>query len=77
MKDGSKRLGTSWETTPMDIAKAIAKSLSEKAVIAKVCIVISIETAQGLNLSDYAGRWRTLGSRAPVGEISLFRDFGL
>jgi hypothetical protein len=35
--DGSVRDGTSWETSPMDIAKAIAKSLSERVVIAKVC----------------------------------------
>lgn len=36
MPDGNKRKGTSWETSPMDIAKEIAKSLSEKVVIAKV-----------------------------------------
>jgi hypothetical protein len=27
---------TSWETTPLDIARLIAKSLADKAVIAKV-----------------------------------------
>ncbi len=36
MPDGSKRTGTSWETSPMDIAKEISKSLSERIVIAKV-----------------------------------------
>ncbi|TDL19538.1 tars protein [Rickenella mellea] len=36
MPDGSIRKGTSWETSPMDIAKAISKSLSERVVIAKV-----------------------------------------
>jgi threonyl-tRNA synthetase len=28
--------GTSWETTPMDIAKTLAKSLAERTVISKV-----------------------------------------
>ncbi|KAF7291113.1 AA-TRNA-LIGASE-II domain-containing protein [Mycena indigotica] len=36
MLDGSQRKGTSWETSPMNIAKEIAKSLSERVVIAKV-----------------------------------------
>jgi threonyl-tRNA synthetase len=36
MPDSSNRDGTSWETSPMDIAKAISKSLSERVVIAKV-----------------------------------------
>ncbi|PWN43492.1 threonyl-tRNA synthetase [Ceraceosorus guamensis] len=36
MPDGSERDATSWETTPMDIAKAISKSLSDRIVISKV-----------------------------------------
>lgn len=36
MPDGSIREGTAWETSPMDIAKSIAKSLAERVVIAKV-----------------------------------------
>ncbi|KAI0058375.1 threonyl-tRNA synthetase [Artomyces pyxidatus] len=36
LKDGSERKGKSWETSPMDIAKEISKSLSERLVIAKV-----------------------------------------
>ncbi|KAF9167000.1 threonyl-tRNA synthetase [Mortierella sp. AD011] len=36
MPDGSTREGTSWETSPLDIAKQIAKSLAERVVIAKV-----------------------------------------
>ncbi|KAF9358674.1 threonyl-tRNA synthetase [Mortierella sp. AD094] len=36
MRDGSKREGVAWQTSPMDIAKGIAKSLSERVVIAKV-----------------------------------------
>ncbi|KAF9026893.1 threonyl-tRNA synthetase, partial [Haplosporangium bisporale] len=35
MPDGSIREGIAWETSPMDIAKAISKSLSERVVIAK------------------------------------------
>ncbi|ETW77277.1 hypothetical protein HETIRDRAFT_65578 [Heterobasidion irregulare TC 32-1] len=36
LPDGSQRKGTSWETSPMDVAKEISKSLSERLVIAKV-----------------------------------------
>ncbi|KAF7366685.1 AA-TRNA-LIGASE-II domain-containing protein [Mycena sanguinolenta] len=36
MPDGSERKGKSWETSPMDIAKEVSKSLSERVVIAKV-----------------------------------------
>ncbi|WFD24763.1 threonine--tRNA ligase [Malassezia equina] len=36
MPDGSKREGIKWETSPMDVAKQIAKSLSERVVISKV-----------------------------------------
>ncbi|KAJ7594050.1 threonyl-tRNA synthetase [Mycena floridula] len=36
LPDGSSRLGTSWDTSPMDIAKELSKSLSERVVIAKV-----------------------------------------
>jgi len=45
MPDGSVREGTAWETSPMDIAKSIAKSLSERVVIAKVR-PIELETAR-------------------------------
>ena len=34
--DGRTREGTAWETTPMDVAKEISRSLSERVVIAKV-----------------------------------------
>ncbi|KAF5322995.1 hypothetical protein D9611_009286 [Ephemerocybe angulata] len=36
MPDGSERKATSWETTPMDVAKEVSKSLSERIVISKV-----------------------------------------
>jgi threonyl-tRNA synthetase len=36
MPDGSQRKATSWQSSPMDIAKEISKSLSERVVIAKV-----------------------------------------
>lgn len=36
MPDGTQRIGTSWETSPMDVAKEISKSLSDRIVIAKV-----------------------------------------
>ncbi|KAI0050277.1 tars protein [Auriscalpium vulgare] len=36
LPDGSERKATSWQTSPMDVAKEISKSLSERLVIAKV-----------------------------------------
>ena len=36
MPDGSERKAKSWETSPLDVAKEISKSLSERIVIAKV-----------------------------------------
>ena len=36
LPDGSVKEGTSYETSPMDIARNIAKSLADKAVIAEV-----------------------------------------
>lgn len=36
MPDGSQRKGTSWQTSPMDIAKEISQGLADQAVIAKV-----------------------------------------
>ena len=39
MPDGSIRKGVCWETSPMDVAKEVSKSLSERIVIAKVRLV--------------------------------------
>lgn len=36
LPDGAERKGTSWETSPMDIAREISKGLADKVVIAKV-----------------------------------------
>ncbi|SCU82418.1 LANO_0B06150g1_1 [Lachancea nothofagi CBS 11611] len=36
LKDGSEKEATAWETTPMDIAKEIAKSFPDKQCISKV-----------------------------------------
>lgn len=36
MPDGGKRKGVAWQTSPMDIAKEISKSLSERIIISKV-----------------------------------------
>ncbi|ODV87463.1 hypothetical protein CANARDRAFT_26861 [[Candida] arabinofermentans NRRL YB-2248] len=36
LKDGSVKEGTSWETSPLDLAKAIGKSFAERQVISKV-----------------------------------------
>jgi threonyl-tRNA synthetase len=42
MPDGSERKAKSWETSPMDVAKEVSKSLSERIVIAKVHPFFSI-----------------------------------
>ncbi|KAG5457578.1 MAG: Threonyl/alanyl tRNA synthetase [Olpidium bornovanus] len=36
LPDGAVKVATSWETSPMDIAKSLSKSLPDKLVIAKV-----------------------------------------
>ena len=36
LKDGAVKEATSWETTPMDIAKGISKSLADRLCISKV-----------------------------------------
>jgi TGS domain len=68
LKDGNNKTGTSWETTPMDVAKEISKSLSEKLVIAKVDGVLwdlerPLEGSVNLELLDF---------EHPEGPISRF-----
>lgn len=58
LRDGNKKTGISWETTPMDIAKEISKSLPEKLVIAKVDGVLwdlerPLEKSVDLELLDF------------------------
>ncbi|KAG2108456.1 uncharacterized protein F5147DRAFT_745755 [Suillus discolor] len=58
MPDGSERKGTSWETSPMDVAKEVSKSLSERIVIAKVNGILwdlerPLETSCKLELLDF------------------------
>lgn len=43
MPDGSERKGKSWETSPMDVAKEVSKSLSERIVIAKVRTAVMVQ----------------------------------
>ena len=40
LPDGSVKEGTSWETTPMDIAKGISQGLAQRIVIAKVISLV-------------------------------------
>ncbi|KAJ2777630.1 threonyl-tRNA synthetase [Coemansia interrupta] len=58
LPDGSEREGTSWETTPMDIANSISKSLAKRLVIAKVNgelwdTLRPLETSAKLELLDF------------------------
>lgn len=42
LPNGSTKEGTSWETSPLDIAKGLSKSLSERIIIAQVCYSRSV-----------------------------------
>ncbi|KAJ1732818.1 threonyl-tRNA synthetase, partial [Coemansia biformis] len=58
LPDGSVREGKSWETTPMDIANGISKSLAKRLVIAKVDGVLwdtlrPLEASAALELLDF------------------------
>ncbi|KAF9913692.1 threonyl-tRNA synthetase [Lobosporangium transversale] len=58
MPDGSKREGIAWQTSPMGIAKSIAKSLAERVVVAKVDKVLwdlerPLESSCELELLDF------------------------
>ncbi len=58
MPDGSSRQGTAWETSPMEVAKQISKSLSERIVISKVDDVLwdlerPLEKSCRLQLFDF------------------------
>ncbi|KAJ1962086.1 threonyl-tRNA synthetase [Dipsacomyces acuminosporus] len=58
LPDGSEREATSWETTPMDIANSISKSLAKRLVIAKVDGVLwdtvrPFEASAKLELLDF------------------------
>ncbi|KAG8770978.1 threonyl-tRNA synthetase, partial [Serendipita sp. 397] len=58
LKDGKQKSGTSWETTPMQVALEISKSLTERLVIAKVDGVLwdlnrPLEMSVNLELLDF------------------------
>ena len=58
MPDGAQRSGMSWNTSPMDVATQISKSLSERIVIAKVDGVLwdlerPLEKSCSLELLDF------------------------
>ena len=60
MPDGSERKAKSWETSPMDVAKEVSKSLSERIIIAKVRLLFYASK----NDSFYTypkGGWRAVG----------------
>lgn len=57
MPDGSNRKGISWETSPMDVAKEVSKSLSERVVIAKV----SGNLEDKITRHVFSGGWPTVG----------------
>lgn len=66
MPDGSERKGKAWETSPMDVAKEVSKSLSERIVIAKVRW--QLFAAHQRLLTAAIGRRRSVGSRSALGE---------
>ena len=68
MPDGSERKAKSWETSPLDVAKDVSKSLSERIVIAKVrffkkiyiLLYVSLKNVFSFILSIQGG-WRIVG----------------
>ena len=53
LPDGKVIPGTSWETTPLQIAESLSKSLAKAVVVAKVTYTgprVAIEDADGLNI---------------------------
>ena len=55
LPDGAQRQGTSWETSPMDIALQISKGLADRIVIAKVNFVSDARCDRRSH--DLAGQW--------------------
>ena len=45
LPDGKKVQATAWQTSPMEIAREISKSLSERIIISKVCLVLDLEAS--------------------------------
>ena len=61
MPDGAVRKGMSWETSPMQIASEISKSLAERIVIAKVrqaFVCVFDEISQVVRSTVNYGIWR-------------------
>jgi hypothetical protein len=52
LPDGSVKEGTSWRTTPMNIAEGISKGLAGSAVVAKVAYItrVGVDEADGSNV---------------------------
>jgi len=65
MPDGSERKGTSWETSPLDVAKEVSKSLSERVVIAKARQMLS--QFEPWLIMFHSGRWKFVGFRETTG----------
>lgn len=78
LKDGSTKEGTSWETSPMQVAIGISKSLADKVVIAKVCFCLaggSLKEGVPHNrfICSHLGGWRTVGLGETVREVGYVR----
>jgi threonyl-tRNA synthetase len=76
LPDGKVQVGTSWETTPASIAKAISKSLLDRTVISKVNgelwdLERPLEKDSKIELLDFTNEeakkvyWRTLRFCSP------------
>ncbi|CAE7940265.1 thrS1, partial [Symbiodinium sp. KB8] len=55
MPDGTKKEGIAFETTPLNIAEGISKSLAKKAVVAKVAYSRRLGEAQEITAADSEG----------------------
>lgn len=68
LPDGSQRKGTSWETSPMDIAKQISQGLADRTVIAKVSYTIYV------SVSVFLGYGRTEIDHGTARVLELARN---
>ncbi|KAG5644667.1 hypothetical protein DXG03_007966 [Asterophora parasitica] len=74
LRDGSERKGKSWETSPMDVAKEVLKSFSERLIIAKKVFWHSSAHVLGEAAERHYGCHLCLG---PPTEDGFFYEMGI
>jgi threonyl-tRNA synthetase len=74
LPDGKVINGTSWETTPMQIAEGISKSLAGNCVVAKVAYLTrhGVEEADGLSAANTGPEEEEDGAANPAAKAELW-----